>query len=97
MEVFRMSKDFSQEKCDFSQEAFNTRLDICHRRVVACFLELDLSYLEEKEEKEEGAKGVVGDGAPPSIETIKGCSEATPRLEVVPAFIPAEAMPILLL
>ena len=94
VEAFCTSNKFSKEKYDFDQEVFNTGLDICHRRVVARFLDLDLSFLDE-EEKEGGRaeEGVVGDGAP-FVETAEGHSKVAPPLEVVPTSIPAKAMSV---
>ena len=62
-----------------------------------CFLEIDLSLLDEEEEEEGAKEGAVGDRAPPSVKAVEGRSEAAPPPEIVPVSILAEAAPVLLL
>ena len=97
VEAFHAFEEFSQKKINLDQEAFDIMHDIYHQRVTACFLKIDLSFLD-KEEEEGGAEGEgVAGGGTASVKAAEGCSELALMLEIVPTSAPSKATPALLL
>ena len=88
VEAFRTSTEYSDEKCTFNQYVFNIGLDICRKKVMECFPNIDWSFLYHlREEKEDVTEETS------IVEMIGGTSEATAPSEIVPASIFADVIP----
>ena len=88
VKAFRTSTEYSDEKCTFNQYVFNIGLDICRKKVMECFPNIDWSFLYHlREEKEDVTEETS------IVEMIGGTSEATAPSEIVPASIFADVIP----
>ena len=105
IEAFWALQEFFDVKVKFDEKIFITGQDVCYQKIKACFLNLDLAFLDEEEE-EEADEDLVSDptmaeeqsdirqvAKMPTLAATKAASLSMPPQPIEESEQPAEAAP----